>query len=248
MAHEINNPLSGMLQTAMVMENRLTTSFNIPASIKAAKEAGTTLEAIEHFIKARDIHRMLDTIITSGKRMANVVDNMLSFARKNDEGAAPHYLDVLINQTLGLAATDFDVKKHYDFKRIKIIKQYADNVPAVLCQSSKIQQVLLNIFVNGAQAMQANGTQNPQFIVRTSEDPISKMACLEIEDNGPGMDEATRKKVFDPFFTTKSQGLGTGLGLSVSYFIITENHMGEMSVESQPEAGARFIIKLPLAR
>jgi signal transduction histidine kinase len=69
---------------------------------------------------------------------------------------------------------------------------------------------------------------------------------MEIEDNGPGMDEATRRRVFEPFFTTKPIGVGTGLGLSVSYFIITENHNGEMEVESQPESGAKFIIRLPV--
>lgn len=72
------------------------------------------------------------------------------------------------------------------------------------------------------------------------------MACMEIEDNGPGMDEEIRKHVFDPFFTTKPVGMGTGLGLSVSYFIITESHKGEMTVESSPDAGAKFIIRLPM--
>ncbi|HPA48488.1 MAG TPA: ATP-binding protein, partial [bacterium] len=69
---------------------------------------------------------------------------------------------------------------------------------------------------------------------------------IEVEDNGPGMDERVQKRVFEPFFTTKPVGQGTGLGLSVSYFIITENHGGSMSVESQPGEGARFIIRLPL--
>jgi signal transduction histidine kinase len=73
------------------------------------------------------------------------------------------------------------------------------------------------------------------------------MACVEIEDNGPGMDENVRKHIFDPFFTTKPSGVGTGLGLSISYFIITENHKGEMAVESSPGAGAKFIIRLPLS-
>ena len=72
------------------------------------------------------------------------------------------------------------------------------------------------------------------------------MLHMEIEDNGPGMDEKTRKRIFEPFFTTKPVGVGTGLGLSVSYFIITENHGGEMSVESTPGSGTKFIILLPL--
>jgi signal transduction histidine kinase len=73
----------------------------------------------------------------------------------------------------------------------------------------------------------------------------SKAVQIEIEDNGPGMSEDVRKRVFEPFFTTKDVGVGTGLGLSVSYFIITENHGGTMSVESTPGMGAKFIIRLP---
>lgn len=73
-------------------------------------------------------------------------------------------------------------------------------------------------------------------------------AQIEVEDNGPGMDEQTRKRVFEPFFTTKPAGIGTGLGLSVSCFIITEQHRGTLSVTSTPGKGARFVIRLPLGR
>ena len=69
---------------------------------------------------------------------------------------------------------------------------------------------------------------------------------LTVEDNGPGMDEPTRRRIFEPFFTTKAPGMGTGLGLSVTYFIITENHGGSISVESEPGKGTRFIIRLPI--
>ncbi|WP_419656208.1 sensor histidine kinase [Desulfosarcina variabilis] len=69
---------------------------------------------------------------------------------------------------------------------------------------------------------------------------------MEISDNGPGMDKMTQKRIFEPFFTTKSPGVGTGLGLSVSYFIITENHGGTMDVVSAPDSGTTFVIRLPI--
>jgi two-component system, NtrC family, sensor kinase len=246
MAHEINNPLAGMVQTAEVMAGRLGANFQIPANRRAAEAAGTTLEAIESFMTARGIPRMIDTINASGKRMAAIVDNMLSFARQGDAAISSHNLEELIDKTLEIAATDYDLKKRYDFKLIMITKQYDGDLPRVPCQDAKIQQVLLNIFSNGAQAMQEAGTQNPRFIVRTGFDNIRQMVCIEIEDNGPGMDEKTRKRVFEPFFTTKPVGVGTGLGMSVSYFIITENHGGEMVVGSRPGAGTKFIIRLPI--
>ncbi len=74
------------------------------------------------------------------------------------------------------------------------------------------------------------------------------MAYIIIEDNGPGMDETVRKRVFEPFFTTKDVGVGTGLGLSLSYFIITKSHNGKMNVESTPDKGTRFIIHLPFSQ
>lgn len=86
-------------------------------------------------------------------------------------------------------------------------------------------------------------TQNPTFILRTSYD--DDMLSIEIEDNGPGIEEVTRKRVFEPFFTTKEEGIGTGLGLSVSYFIVTNIHGGEMSVKSEPNQGSCFTIRLP---
>ena len=71
---------------------------------------------------------------------------------------------------------------------------------------------------------------------------------VEIEDNGPGMEAAVRKRIFEPFFTTKTVGVGTGLGLSVSYFIVTENHGGTLTVSSTPGAGSRFTILLPVKK
>jgi PAS domain S-box-containing protein len=246
MAHEINNPLAGMMQTAEVMAGRLGTNFQIPANRRAAEAAGTTLEAIESFMMARGIIRMIDTINTAGKRVAAIVENMLSFARKSDATVSSNTLEELLDKTLELAATDYDLKKQYDFKRIEIGRDYGENVPAISCEGAKIQQVLLNILRNGAEAIQKAETENSRFIFRTRLEKERSMVRLEIEDNGPGMDETTRKRVFEPFFTTKPAGVGTGLGLSVSYFIITENHNGEMEVESQPGVGTKFIIRLPI--
>jgi len=121
-------------------------------------------------------------------------------------------------------------------------------MPQVKCEASKIQQVIFNILKNGAQVMSESveKKKEPRFTLRLM--PEEDMARIEIEDNGPGMDEATRKRVFEPFYTTKPVGAGTGLGLSVSYFIITENHGGTMEVESEPGKGAKFIIRLPLEK
>ena len=90
------------------------------------------------------------------------------------------------------------------------------------------------------------GTPPPRRIrLRTRRD--GGFARIEVEDNGPGMDEATRKRAFEPFFTTKEEGVGTGLGLSVSYFIVTEQHKGSISVAPSEGGGCCFTIRLPMA-
>ena len=88
-----------------------------------------------------------------------------------------------------------------------------------------------------------NDSFAPRFILRLYKDDT--MACIEIENNGPGIPEETRKRLFEPFFTTKPAGKGTGLGLSVSYFIVVKDHKGEMTVESAANKNTKFIIKLP---
>ncbi len=250
MAHEINNPLGGIIQTAAVMAERL--GGDLSANRRAAETAGTSVQAIRQFMELRQIPRMLDAIEESGRRAATIVNNMLGFARKSDASLSSCDLAQLLDQTVKLAESDYDLKKRYDFKQIEVVREYEPGLPLLPCDSQKIQQVLLNVLTNGAQAMLSmadrQGTNSPLFILRLRHEPDTETLRIEITDNGIGMDDATRKRVFEPFYTTKPVGVGTGLGLSVSYFIVTENHGGEMSVQSQPGEGATFVIRLPLAK
>ena len=248
MAHEINNPLAGVIQNISALENRLTDT-TIPANISAARLHGITMEAILAFMETRQIPRMLSVIKEAGSRMAGIVTNMLSFARKSDASFSSYDPVQLLDNVLELATTDYDLKKQYDFKFIDIKKEYEPDLPMILCEGNKIQQVLLNILKNGSHAMFARKNQpdapQPRFILRLSQK--ENMIRIEIEDNGIGMDPATRKKIFEPFYTTKPAGTGTGLGLSISCFIITENHNGTLQVTSTPGQGSNFIICLPVA-
>ncbi len=248
MAHEINNPLAGVIQSANVLSNRLLDK-TMSANLKAAESANTTMEAIYHFMENRDIPKMLNAITDSGLRMASIVENMLSFARKSDSAFSTHNPVELLDKVLELASTDFDLKKKYDFKSILIQKEYEKNLPLIACEGGKIQQVLLNILSNGAFAMsESSNTAKPKFILRLQHEADLNMLRLEIEDNGPGMDKETGKRIFEPFFTTKPVGVGTGLGLSVSYFIVVENHDGTMTVSSKLGKGTNFIVRLPVER
>lgn len=250
MAHEINNPLAGMMQTANVMQNRLVDNVDIPANRRAAEEIGVDLEAIVGFMSARGIPRMIHAIKESGVRVASIVNNMLHFAQQSDDEINTSKIADIIENTIGLVSTDYNLKKQYDFKKINIIREFQEDLPEIECHSSKIQQAMLNLFSNSAHALQQAKVENPKIIIRLAidekQDDKDAMVRVEIEDNGPGISSKLIGRLFEPFYTTKPTGEGKGLGLSVAYFIITETHKGKMWVESNEGVGTKFIICLPV--
>jgi PAS domain S-box-containing protein len=242
MAHEINNPLAGILQNMQVIRNRI--MHNTERNLEVAETAGTSLKAVQHYMQSRGLIKMLDSTAEAGHRAAKIVDNMLSFSRKDESHFAPHNLEEIVERSIELASNDYNLKKRFDFRHIRIIRDFDELLP-VPCEASQIQQVLLNLLSNSAQAMAGHrdSIAEPQITVRLKSG--SETALIEVEDNGPGMDAETRKRAFEPFFTTKEVGHGTGLGLSVSFFIVTENHGGSMHLDSSPGRGTRFSIRLP---
>lgn len=243
MAHEINNPLAGILQNMQVLESRL--FKDNPKNIRAAGESGTTLEAIRGYLERRGLLATMHSIMDSGKRAARIVENMLNFSRKSDSGKLPQNIPALLDKTVDLVSNDYNLKEHYDFRQITIAREYDENLPSVPCNGNKLQQVFLNLIKNAAQAMAENPDKNKEILLKLRVREENDGIRVEIEDTGPGMPENTRKRVFEPFFTTREPGTGTGLGLSVSYFIITEHIGGTMTVESTPGHGTKFIIHLP---
>ncbi|WP_031484553.1 cache domain-containing protein [Maridesulfovibrio frigidus] len=244
MAHEINNPLGGILQGAQNIERRL--SPELKKNIEVADKYNTSLESIHDYMQERKIFTMLRGIRDAAERSAQIIANMLNFSRKTDAHRTSCKLNELVDSAITLAKQDYDLKKTYDFKQIDIRTNYAEDLPHVICVRTEIEQVLLNLLGNAAQAM--SGVENPENPARITINVKQEKDFIttEVSDNGPGIDEETRKRVFEPFFTTKPEGVGTGLGLSVSYFIITQNHGGTFTVESTAGKGAKFTFKLPI--
>ncbi len=247
MAHEINNPLAGMMQTANVMHNRLSNQKVIKANLEAAHVSGLDLKALESYMSQRGILSMLENIIESGKRVALIVENMLDFSRQNSSSSQEHDLASLLDKSVELSSTDYNLKYNYDFRNITIVKEYQENLPLVICEAGKIQQVFLNILRNAAQAMQEAHVEAPTLIFKINYEASLDQVVIEIEDNGPGIEDEVKRRIFEPFYSTKNEGLGTGLGLSVSYFIINENHGGQLSVDSVFGKCTKFSITLPRA-
>jgi PAS domain S-box-containing protein len=245
MAHEINNPLGAILQHAQNIERRV--SIDIPANQKAAAEVGVSLDLVRVYLQKRGIFGFIDHIRSAGMRASDIISNMLQFSRRGETGLEPVDIALLLDRVWGLAGTDYEMKKRYEFSRIDLKREYAADLPLVQVVVVELEQVLLNILKNAAQAIAAEALPRlPLIILRTR---LSKgMVLIEIEDNGPGMDEATRLRVFEPFFSTKEVGVGTGLGLSVAYDLIAKGHQGTIEVRSRPGKGSCFTVKLPLQR
>ena len=243
MAHEINNPLSGVLQGCQNIQRRI--SPQLEANRRSAAELGLDLELMNRYLQERGIVDFLDAIRQSASRASRIVADMLAYSRGTGADFQPAVIEEMLDTVIRLATSDYDLKKKYDFKQIEIVREYDPALDTLICDQTEIEQVLLNLVKNAAQAMAEGGTPRPHRItLRTRRG--HEYGCIEVQDNGPGMNEQTQRRVFEPFFTTKAAGVGTGLGLSVSYFIVTEHHKGTMDVVSKPGEGACFTICLPV--
>jgi PAS domain S-box-containing protein len=269
-AHEINNPLSGMMQSAQILQ--MTFDTQRPRTRELLHACGLDPDGLDRYLEERRTLEYLEGIRSIGARAARIVSDLLSFSRKGAAEPALYDLNALVEKTLDLAATDYDLKRKYDFRDIEIVRELAPDLPKVLCDGSQIQQVVLNLVRNAAQEMvrkkekmahtPGSGEYRPRLTLRTSlvenvpdehpghgpEDgqPYGQVVWLEIEDNGPGIPEDLQAQLFEPFSTTKEEGEGTGLGLWLCWSIVVEQHKGQIWEEPGQEGGARFVVELPV--
>ncbi|MCG8336001.1 MAG: ATP-binding protein [Proteobacteria bacterium] len=241
-AHEINNPLGVILQGVQMVSNRLSSSLEKNRDV--AREIGVDLDKMAAYLEERKISRYIDGIKEAGHRSSEIISNMLQFTRKSESVKSTVTVIKLVERALVFVGNDFNLTKNYDFKKITIIRQYDPNLNSIVCNETEIEQVLLNVIKNAAQALQNKGHNAPSMIIIRTKNEDS-MGLIEIEDNGPGMSQDVIKRIFEPFYTTKDVGKGTGLGLAVSYMIVTNNHNGALDVESTPGKGTVFSIRLP---
>lgn len=244
MAHEINNPLSGILQSSQNILRRL--SVELPANHNLAIECGTNINSIFKYCSKRGILEKISSIRHMGNRAAKIVSNMLQFSRGSTEVKREDNIKTIVEDAVEISFSDYNLQKKYGLKTLEIVKKFDSDLPSVVCNSSEIEQVVINLISNSAQAMSVGYTgDRPRICISLTaqENGIR----LEIADNGPGMNEDVRKKAIEPFFTTKEVGEGTGLGLFVSYFIITQKCGGSFIINSIPGHGTRIEITIPAA-
>lgn len=245
MAHEINNPLAAILNNVQNITRR--TDPTQAMNRIEADRLGVDLDLLTGYWQTREIPTFLNHIREAGERSARIVSNMLEFSRHQHRNHAPTDIARLLDNSLDLATHSMQLDTGYDIELPAIERHYSHNLPLLSCSAVEIQQVVLNLLRNAFQAFRHQDygpPLNPLISIRAycQQDWFS----IDISDNGPGIQDTIKRHIFEPFFTTKEVGQGTGLGLSVSYFIITDHHGGSITVDSTPGTGSTFYVKLPM--
>ncbi len=239
-AHELNNPIGFVYSNVSMLEDfvgRLRGALDVYRGLPLPDPARAIAEERWAALKVDYALRYLDPMIQGiregAERARKIVRDLRVFARGSDDVWQAVDLHEEIESSLTLL-------NHLLKDRIAVERKYGA-LPAVECVRSQIDQVLLNVLANAAQAIQGRGAITIE--TRAEDD----RAVVSVADTGPGIPADVIGRVFDPFFTTKPVGEGSGLGLSISYEIL-EKHGGEIRAASAPGGGALFTMRLPLTR
>jgi two-component system NtrC family sensor kinase len=244
-AHEINNPIGYVFsnfETLGTYIGRMLTMFENYQQAEASIGNAETLASLRALRASIDLAFLIEDIPVlmaesreGISRVRKIVQDLKDFSRvdANQEWQWAN-LHTGIDSTLNIVSNEVKYKAD-------VIKEYGD-IPDIECQPSHINQVIMNIVINGVHAITK---ERGRITIRTSCDEAN--VWIEISDDGAGIPKEIQSRIFDPFFTTKPIGSGTGLGLSLSYGII-QKHSGQIEVQSAPGCGTTFRITLPIRR
>jgi len=220
LAHEINNPLSGILTYAKLLRKWMTRE-DTPRD-----DAGR--------VRRQEICDSLDLIASESRRCGDLVKNLLTFSRTTPMNLQPANLNQVVDRSLRL------VQHQLDLAGIQVQLQLDPNLPAVLCDAAQIEQVLLALVMNALDALPQGG--NLWLTTSFSREPDH--VRIVVRDDGSGIPPEILPRIFEPFLTTKETGRGVGLGLAISHSIL-ERHNGNIEVQSEAGRGTTFTVTLP---
>ena len=240
-AHEINNPLGFLISNNSMLEKYLmklyTTYLEIPSNKEPAAANPERQASIERLFT--DSKAIFMESKDGFDRIVKIVSSLKNFSRIDSNAKLDDFdLNAGIESTIVVAWNEI--------KYVSELRKNLGDIPHIVANGSELNQVVLNILVNAAQAI-GNPPREGKGLIEISTRLEGGNVLLSIHDDGPGIPKELMNKIFDPFFTTKEPGKGTGLGLSISYDIIVNKHGGTIWVESDRETGTTFYITLPVA-
>jgi len=230
-AHEINNPATFISGNAQTLERALTILAERIRSLGVDPDADPQLSYI-----IGEIPGMLSGIRMGVDRITTIVSGLKNYSRQDPGVSEPFELSGMLEEALQIC-------RHSLKYNVTVVKRIPDGLPDALGDRRRIEQVLVNLFTNAADAM--SGMKEGVLTIAFSEE--QGRITVTVRDNGPGLKPNLLDRIFDPFFTTKEAGKGTGLGLSISKGII-EDHGGGLTVRNAAEGGAEFAFSIPVAR
>lgn len=254
LAHEMNNPVNflegNLIYTRKSVQDLLGLvelyQMEYPEATEAIQDY---IEDIDLEFLAADLPKVLQSMETGTKRISQIVSSFRRFSRLDEDGLKASDLHEGLDESLFLLQHRFALPEVG--KEILIEKNYG-TLPLVDCFPGQINQVFFNVLTNAVDFLALAVSKKPDLATWQPRISITT-SCVDdrwvevaIADNGTGMLAEFQQRVFDPFFTTKPVGQGTGMGLSVSYQMVTENHFGIMTCESVFGEGTKFTISLPI--
>jgi two-component system NtrC family sensor kinase len=216
-AHEVNNPLTGILTYAKLLLKKIKKNGERPAGLE-------------------DAQQHLEVIASESARCGELVKGLLQFARQSPVTLGRNDVNELIQQAMRL------VQHKMDLMNLQVRLRLQEALPALVCDAQLIKQALVALLINACEAVRPG-----EGIIEVDSRAVAETDALEIvvRDNGTGMDETVQRQIFEPFFTTKEAGKGVGLGLAVVYGIVSQ-HSGTIEVKSHRGEGTTFTLRLPV--
>ena len=255
-AHEINNPVTFIYANVHYAEKYTQDLLRVLGSYrsyypKPPPSLQAELDDVDLNFLTEDLTKIFKSMKVGSDRIRNIVISLRNFSRLDEAEFKPVDLHEGIDNTLMIL--QHRLKARPGFPPIEVVKNYGQ-LRMVECYPGHLNQVFMNLLVNAIDALEEAAQQSnrpPQqsgtgTIWITTHQMTEGQVRITISDNGLGMSESVRSRIFDPFFTTKPIGKGIGLGLSISYQIVTERHLGKIGCDSTPGEGAKFVIEIPI--
>lgn len=244
-AHEINNPINfvsanitplkrGLDEVKELIKSyQLLNKENYDTQIEAIKALE---DEIDYSYLENELTEIIEGIQVGAKRTSDIVKSLKHFARADQDQKTMANVNECITSTLKIVTNKLGEIQ---------LRKNLDQLPEINCYPGKLNQILLNLFVNAIDAIDAQSFTESEGILEISSKRIEKEIIITVKDNGVGIPEEAQQKLFDPFYTTKDVGKGTGLGLSLVYSFV-ELHNGSISFDTVEGKGTTFTVKLPI--